>query len=308
LNVAVLLVVIGGAITLTGLAWSEDYYARTIDENTDKYKNDKEKQQRHKDRFDASYDYLTAVEDDERIYHRIQKLIHFYGIPPEGVNELMAHDPEIQGPHLFREKCASCHSYLDSNGKGIRGPKTGDAAPNLYKFASRQWLSGLFDAKRIVSDDYFGRTKHGTKDDGEYPTDGMVEFVQTNLKDLDDQQKKALQDVIAAVSAEARLPSQSKLDADTAAIQRGQKAVVDTFSCMDCHKFHDDGELGTAPDLTGYGSFEWLVLMISNPEHERLYQDRNDRMPAFGESKELSQEQIEHLAHWLRGDAVELKP
>jgi len=306
LNVVVLLAVIGGAITLTALALNEDYYARFHGKVAKQYKEGDPALQQHKDRYKASHDYLVAVKDDKRKYHRLQELIDVLGIPPQGVSALMQRDPEIQGAILFSEKCANCHSYLDKNGEGIEGPEVGEGAPNLYKFASRAWLSGLLNPKRIVSDDYFGRTKHAAKEDGAYPTGGMVEFVHENLSDLDDEKKKALQDLIAAVSAEAKLPSQSKLDADTAAIDRGREAFTTTFACTDCHKLHDDGDLGMAPDLTGYGSFEWLVMMISNPEHERFYKDRNDRMPAFGESKELSQEKIAYLAHWLRGDAVDV--
>ena len=60
-----------------------------------------------------------------------------------------------------------------------------------------------------------------------------------------------------------------------------------------CHHFHDAGDLGTAPDLTGYGSREWMIGMISDPEHERFYGEKNDRMPAFasgGQSRAISPE------------------
>ena len=73
------------------------------------------------------------------------------------------------------------------------------------------------------------------------------------------------------------------------------------MGCMDCHKFHDNGE-DSAPDLTAYGSREWLIAFISNPEHERFYGDRNDRMPAFGEEKSLSPDEIELVTDWLRGE------
>jgi ubiquinol-cytochrome c reductase cytochrome b subunit len=74
-----------------------------------------------------------------------------------------------------------------------------------------------------------------------------------------------------------------------------------------CHKFGDVGELGGAPDLTGYGSREWLVGMISNPTHERFYRDANDRMPAFaenenGEGNLLDAKSIGLITDWLRGE------
>ena len=50
--------------------------------------------------------------------------------------------------------------------------------------------------------------------------------------------------------------------------------------------------------------------MISNPEHERFYGDKNDRMPASAEFKEpernrLNPQELEMLVHWLRGEWYE---
>ena len=73
---------------------------------------------------------------------------------------------------------------------------------------------------------------------------------------------------------------------------------------MEGHKFHEDGE-NTAPDLTGYGSKDWLVAFIGNPGHERFYGSRNDRMPAFGEEKQLTPQEISLVADWLRGEWYE---
>ena len=86
----------------------------------------------------------------------------------------------------------------------------------------------------------------------------------------------------------------------------------DTSSCVDCHKFRDAGDLGSAPDLTGWGSKEWLVRFLSNPAHDDFYMSNNDRMPAFGKKGPgptiqplLSAEEIELLAKWLRGEKLE---
>jgi ubiquinol-cytochrome c reductase cytochrome b subunit len=143
----------------------------------------------------------------------------------------------------------------------------------------------------------------------------MVEFVHETLRDLDEAGRKQLEEVVATVSYEAQLTYQRDEDAQAQAngvLERGQEAITSTFNCIDCHKFHDDGDLGTAPDLTGYGSLDWLVLMISNPEHERLYAAGNDRMPAFfadpdsPESNRLTREEVELLARWIRGDDVQI--
>ena len=79
------------------------------------------------------------------------------------------------------------------------------------------------------------------------------------------------------------------------------------MSCTDCHKFHDSGDLGAAPDLTGYMSRQWMIDFISNPADERYYADRNDRMPAFAAHDDPRLNQLDHksiglIVDWLRGE------
>ena len=75
--------------------------------------------------------------------------------------------------------------------------------------------------------------------------------------------------------------------------------------CTECHPFHKPDEDATAPDLTGFGSRDWLIDFISNPAHARFYGKRNDRMPAFGEDRVLDDHAIGLIADWLRGDWYE---
>jgi mono/diheme cytochrome c family protein len=94
-------------------------------------------------------------------------------------------------------------------------------------------------------------------------------------------------------------------------IAAGREAIVNEFACIDCHKFRDAGELGLAPDLTGYASRAWLTEFISNPEHERFYPEKNDRMPAFAPNADdpaanrLTAEELALLVSWLRGEWFE---
>ena len=57
------------------------------------------------------------------------------------------------------------------------------------------------------------------------------------------------------------------------------------------------GELegGTGPTFEGYGSAEWLREFLKNPAHDKFYGKRNDRMPAFGESRRLSAKELDML-------------
>ena len=81
--------------------------------------------------------------------------------------------------------------------------------------------------------------------------------------------------------------------------------VGDAMRCTECHKFGDAGTEPTAPELTGYGSRQWLIDFIMDPAHERFYDRRNDRMPRYGPDKVLDRASIELIADWLRGDWYE---
>jgi mono/diheme cytochrome c family protein len=276
----------------------------------------------HRERTESAISFHEARDQAEREYERAKELIAFYGIPREGATAgLIRNDPEIQGPRLFQAKCASCHSYLDEKGRGIRGPAlqrqedgtyepTG--APNLYGFATRDWFQRFLDPGRISGPDVFGATKHA---EGTMAND----FVKAELVDLNVDQKLQRDWIALALSAEAALLGERGFDLQGEArgqLERGraglQTAIKDQ-ACTDCHKFHDAGDLGAAPDLTGYGSYEWLRGFIANPAHERFYGETgNDRMPAFAadstypQNNLLSDHELDMLVRWLRGDDRDL--
>ena len=267
----------------------------------------------HEKRIQDSLNYLAAKAEASEDAHRLRQFIqHRRGIPIEGAISLIQSDPEIQGPRLFTAHCASCHAHVDENGKGIAGPTEGVAAPNLFGFASRTWLAGVLNPETFASRDYFGATAHAE--------DLMNGYLNEHVAYLSEEGKQQLGQVIAALSAEAKLVGQAEADSKAEAdgtLTTGRELIATAlsatedaeseYSCTDCHKFHDAGEYG-APDLTGYGSEEWLVELISNPDHERFYEGSNDRMPAFhADSKDpdnnrLSEQQVRMIAQWLRGD------
>jgi ubiquinol-cytochrome c reductase cytochrome b subunit len=213
--------------------------------------------------------------------------------------------PAEQARQIFTTYCAACHPWTDPAGAGIAARQP--SAPNLYGFGSRQWLAGLLDPQKVASDSYFGQTRHAA---GE-----MVSFVKDNLAELDDEGKEQLAALVAALSAEAALPAQRMADQqaqENGMLAQGRQRIaagIGGASCTDCHRFHNEGERGSAPDLTGWGSLSWLMAFISDPTHEAFYRDTNDRMPAFGKSGPgptkralLTSEQIELVARWLRGE------
>lgn len=247
-------------------------------------------------RYEASESYLKAVESAEKEAHRAVTLARApEGIPATGMLSVLRRDPKTQGPRLFKRYCSSCHTHADSSDKPAN-----ISAPDLTGFGSRKWIAGLLDPKQISELHYFGGTTHK---DGQ-----MASTVKNDLKDTPPPE---LQKVIAALSAEAALPSQRTLDEkDRAAIEAGRTLIKDSIGCTNCHKFHDVGEKD-APDLTGYASREWLTGMISNPNHDRFYGENNDRMPAFAEHADqvenniISPANLALLVDWLRGDWYE---
>jgi ubiquinol-cytochrome c reductase cytochrome b subunit len=173
-------------------------------------------------------------------------------------------------------------------------PTVPAAASDLKGFASRGWLTGLLDPEKISTTNYFGATK--------FRETKMSRFVKKDIANYNPEQKANLAKVIAAVSAEARLDAQKELDQSGAAlIQEGRTLLQSETRCGECHQFYKKDEEATGPDLTGYGSRQWLMNFISNPEHASFYGERNDRMPLFGAKQIITEHEIGLIADWLRG-------
>lgn len=220
------------------------------------------------------------------------------GIPATGALTLLRNDPKTQGPKLFKQHCASCHDHLDPEGKGIKAEES--SAPNLWGFANRRWISRLLDPELIGGPEYFGNTAFSGGD--------MVGYVEDTLSDLEEDEKEEVETMAIALSAQANLPLQKNADAkEKQRIEEGHELMTDIYGCTDCHKLGEEGALGSAPDLSGYGSREWVIGIIRNPEHERFYGESNDRMPAYAPSDDpgdniLALKDVGLIADWLRGD------
>jgi ubiquinol-cytochrome c reductase cytochrome b subunit len=199
-------------------------------------------------------------------------------------------------------------------------------APNLFGFGSQRWIEKLLDHaaytklefgepqpstdpiiaedpenpdnhKRPVIADYFGGTKHKEGD--------MAGFLEGDGKEL--LTADAKRQIAAALSYQAhRRPQQGEVAPDDKDIQTGIDLIVS--NCTTCHRFGSEGDLGAAPDLTGYGSYEWMLGMVSDPTHDRFYRDTNDRMPSFAKDLEhpqnnnVSVRELSLIVDWLRGD------
>ena len=246
--------------------------------------------------------YVAAVEQAGRDAERVKVLARSpSGIPSSGAVTLLRNDPYTQGPKLFARNCASCHRFDGHDGLGVVTTNA-PTGTDLKNFANRGWLAGLLEPNRVATAHYFGGTKFA---DGK-----MAKFVKKDVAGFNPDQQTQLKKVVAALSAEAQLKSQRDADAkDAAAIEEGRALIATAdMRCTECHQFRKKDEEATAPDLTGYGSRDWLIGLISNPKHERFYGKRNDRMPAFGEEKILDAQALGLLADWLRGEWYEPLP
>jgi ubiquinol-cytochrome c reductase cytochrome b subunit len=178
-------------------------------------------------------------------------------------------------------------------------PEEAPDAPDLKGFASRQWIRNLLDPDNYISARYFGGTTH--KDGDMYK-----KFLNRKVRTYAAAEMKMLDAIAVALSAEAELPGQAAADqADAALIRQGIQYLEDNIGCIDCHAFGEPDPDADGPDLTGYGSRRWIIDFVKNPEHEKFYPDNNDRMPAFGVKKILTDKQIGLIADWLRGDYFE---
>jgi ubiquinol-cytochrome c reductase cytochrome b subunit len=332
LNIAILCILLGGAAALTAQAIHEDYFARWNKKEDILAKNNPAATAR----YEASERFLTAKADARREADRVIELARSpERIPPTGALSLTYDDPYLQGPKLFKQHCAGCHNHeAKSNvAEKIQGTESekdallrwarlnevniinpAPTAPNLADVGSLPWARAILSADKIADGDHFGY-KGSPFADGE-----MVGFVKDNLaspkagSDLE----TAIEAISHALTAEAGLPQDRKL-AQTKFFQEsaekgrqlitgGLADLVETStSCTDCHKFHDKGDLGSAPDLTGYMSREWLIAFIKNPAAERFYGDKNDRMPAFAphddpQLNQLDDKSLGLIVDWLRGD------
>ncbi len=256
-------------------------------------------------------EHLATNRELDVISERIRHLATTLPMPPEGPLELLHHDPQIQGPILFKRHCVSCHSHADDKGEGIVAAS--NSAPNLFGFGTNKWIEGVLDPERVKSESYFGKTKMAEGD--------MVGAIAGHFEGVEAADAAKLKtefaQVAVALAAEAGHVAVAEGSSATEDIKAGVALMADKFGCFDCHHFKDKGELGSAPDLTGYASRDWLIGMIRNPLHERFYpEDHNDRMPAFAAEQDdsagnqMTRLEVELLVDWLRGQTsnIEIKP
>ena len=87
-------------------------------------------------KMEASREFIQARKDAEHDAHRTDELINRFKlddegkptdplmIPKQGAVYLLRNDPKTRGPRLFKQHCASCHSYYNpADPEGKDGPQ-----------------------------------------------------------------------------------------------------------------------------------------------------------------------------------------
>ena len=196
-------------------------------------------------------------------------------------------------------------SVLDEKTEGVFDVIAGiqlqekQSAPDLKDFATQQWIRDLLDPDKYISARYFGGTTH--RDGAMYK-----KFLNRKVRKYAADEREMLDAIAVALSAEAKLPSQVATDqTNVALIKQGIAYLEDDIGCIDCHAFGEPDPDADGPDLTDYGSRQWIIDFVKNPGHEKFYPENNDRMPAFGVKKILTDNEIGLIADWLRGDYYE---
>ena len=88
-------------------------------------------------------EHAQAVREARQAGERAVELARKHGIPPAGAIALLRDDPQTQGPSLFVQHCASCHSHAGGADLDLRAKEP--SAPNLFGFATQAWIKGLLD-------------------------------------------------------------------------------------------------------------------------------------------------------------------
>jgi quinol-cytochrome oxidoreductase complex cytochrome b subunit/mono/diheme cytochrome c family protein len=225
------------------------------------------------------HQFRKQMEHAEVNARRAIQLAH-QGIPPEGATILLQRDPLTAGKQLFKQNCNSCHRYGgDFPGGGTQGSDLGDfASANPSK--RQAWIRGFLENPgdpRYLGGSGLERMKVWSKDMHDYrdtlPQDKKAEF-DTWL----DQVAKWL----------AERPTKGEpAENDDSDFAKGYRAFTDETKrtlkkkglyCSSCHSYNASG--GSAPDMTGYSSQEWIRLMVMSPGNI-LRHGQFNKMPAF---------------------------
>lgn len=257
-------------------------------------------------------DYQRAVEQAHERAERVDVLAQGIGIGERGAVALLREDPKTQGPLVFSQNCAQCHRWNGHDGTG-RTMKEAATCSDLYGFGSPDWRAWL---KEFLSNPagpkFFGTTANNPDVGDRFTKGAMAEWAEENVPKITTHQMDAIVELLVAESGrtDVSAPDPELVDEGKVIFEFG---VIDDENdeilvkpCADCHKLGDIpsvGEVPNAPELTGYGSDQWLRSFILDPGSDRFYGAHNEMPPYKG--GRITEQQLELLLRWMRGDWYE---
>lgn len=243
--------------------------------------------------------YQAGLAEAEKKTRRVLELARENGIPPDGALAMLHRDPQTQGPRLFRDNCSACHRWDGHDGTGAQVTEVRDgtsvavppSAADLAGFGTSEWVAEFL--KDASSDRFFGKTRH---------RDGtMVQWARKNIPLMTEGEIEA---VSAFVTRQTSDSESTAADPDLMAL--GARVFSSGTSegaqgCILCHQLDHPEVSGSGmalgPDLTGYGSREWLSGIIKDSSQPRFYGNQNSGMPKF--SHRLRNQELQLLTGWI---------
>ncbi|MGF1580514.1 MAG: cytochrome bc complex cytochrome b subunit [Gemmataceae bacterium] len=275
-------------------------------------KGDKTSAEEFQKAIDHAKSYQKELKAAEKSAARAIELAWTQGVPPEGGLYLLRKDPKTQFQTVFLKHCGTCHSYGEL---GNTDWKTTDleshknvtfSAPDLGGFGGEVWLHEFLKAP---GSEYFYQ-RMGVKGKGRRARykfgnsmvahmkgmylDAKFEAEEKNI-DVKVAQKKVDDELGKIAGWLAKHPVGTSWKGED---KVGFDLFKGKYDCTNCHAYEGVSDRKTAIDLTGYGSRQWFIELLRNPDHEKMF-GADNIMPAFrdwtGEEGELMKENYKAL-------------
>lgn len=245
------------------------------------------------------------------------------GIPTEGARQMVRNDPILAGPKKFEANCAGCHSYTPkpADRPAFNDPKVKFNAADLGEWGTEEWIRGLL--KDPSDPMFFGRNTMGgmkrwRKNFNKERADVLKDEGEKGVQKIDKELEDVVKFLVLLQGVDPRFYDDEKFREIEfkkdpklkTAYDEGMK-VFESRECSGCHHLIDTGG-GEGPDLSGYGTADWLRGMIAAPYHR--YGDRN-QMPPFrdftgpgGELRKLEYDELYNKVDGMKRDPPRKQP
>jgi quinol-cytochrome oxidoreductase complex cytochrome b subunit/mono/diheme cytochrome c family protein len=233
-----------------------------------------EERQRQQERQEAAAKFQQDVQEAGRLAERALVLAQ-RGIPPAGATELVRRDPK----GLFLRYCAGCHSFGDFGPADFHTrqepgfDKAQFKASDLAGWGTEEWLYEFLCQPQAVR--FLGRCKD---EQGEPRFTRMADWVQQRWRQYQGKEAQ-LREQFRKIARWLATSPRSR-PAPGSPHTEAYELFTKTFNCVRCHAFADHKGQKNVPQLTGYGSADWLQLFLQAPGLPHLYGE-NNAMPAF---------------------------